>query len=93
MGREKTIPMVLGPGQSLGLQLTAIPLYDMPSIIKQEKGFDFAVWITYEDTLTDPSAKRETQLLQRLGADWEGGTSFAYLDNHNCADDDCPKCN
>jgi hypothetical protein len=83
--------MTLGPEQSLGLQLTAIALTDLPKIMGQELGFDFAVWISYEDTFSDPPVVRQTRLLQRLNTDPDGGTSFAYLPKHNCADDDCPK--
>ena len=83
-------PMVLGPHQSVGLQLDNIWLTDIPSILLGNKGFDYAIWITYEDTLTQPPILRQTQLCQRFNADKEGGTSFAYLPPHNCADDNCP---
>ena len=84
-------PMVLGPNQSMNLQLTDIWLTDIPGVLLGDKGFDFAIWATYNDTLTDPPVMRQTQLSQRFAADQHGGTSVAYLPTHNCADDDCPK--
>jgi hypothetical protein len=36
-------PMVLGPRQTLGLQLTEIWLSELPSIVEGKKGYDFAV--------------------------------------------------
>lgn len=80
--------MVLGPSQSLELQLTEIWLRDIPDIVDGKTGFDFAVWLTYQDTFTEH--KHQTQLVQRFAADKDGGTSFAYYGVHNCADDDCP---
>jgi hypothetical protein len=84
-------PIVLGPGQPLGLQLTEIWLRDIPAIVGGKLGFDFAVWVTYQDTLTEPPITHQTQLVQRFAADKDGGSSFSYLGAHNCADDDCPK--
>ena len=84
-------PIVLGPRQFLGLQLDNIWLRDIPAIFRNEKGFDYAIWITYDDTLIQPPILRQTQLCQRFTADKEGGTSFAYLPPHNCADEDCPE--
>jgi hypothetical protein len=82
-------PMFLGPRQSLGLQLTEIWLSELPSIVEGTKGYDFAVWVIYNDTFTD--TLRETRLVQRFAADKDGGYSFAYIGPNNCADDDCPK--
>jgi hypothetical protein len=84
-------PMVLGPGQPLQLQLTALWLRDIEAIIEGKIGFDFAIWVTYLDTLTDPPLPRETRLVQRFAADKDGGFSFTYVGANNCADDDCPK--
>ena len=42
------------PGQSLGLQLDNVWLNDIPAIANGDKGFDFAVWVQYEDTLPNP---------------------------------------
>jgi hypothetical protein len=86
-----TQPMVLGPGQIFRLQLGDIPFSDLPAIVKGEMGFDYAVWARYEDAVSTSSATHQTQLSQRFGADKDGGTSFAFLPTHNCADDDCPK--
>ena len=84
-------PMVLGPGQPLQLQLTELWLRDIEAIIEGKIGFDFAIWVTYLDTLTDPPLPRETRLVQRFAADKDGGFSFTYVGANNCADDDCPK--
>ena len=84
-------PMVLGPNQSLKLQLTEIWLREMPAITEGKLGFDFAVWITYLDTLADPPVTHQTRLVQRFAADKDNGTSFTYVGANNCADDDCPK--
>ncbi len=83
-------PIVLGPRQPLGLQLDNIWLVNIPAIFRDEKGFDYAISITYDDIVTQPPTLRRTQVSQRLNADKEGGTSFGYLPTHNCADDDCP---
>jgi hypothetical protein len=82
-------PMFLGPRQTLGLQLTEIWLSELPSIVEGKKGYDFAVWVIYNDTFTD--IPRETRLVQRFAADKDGGYSFGYVGSNNCADDDCPK--
>jgi hypothetical protein len=74
----------------LPLQLTNIWLRDLPDIVHGKAGYDFAIWITYEDTLSQPAVTRQTRLVQRFGAYEHGGTSFAYVGAHNCADDDCP---
>jgi hypothetical protein len=42
-------PMMLGPGQSMGLQLTNVWLSDIPAIVSGDKGFDFAVWVTSDE--------------------------------------------
>jgi hypothetical protein len=82
-------PMVLGPGQPMGLQLKEIWLRDLPAIVEGKLGFDFAVWVTYQDTLTELT--HQTRLVQRFAADKDGGTAFIYMGANNCADDDCPK--
>jgi hypothetical protein len=82
-------PIVLGPGQSLGLQLKEIWLRDIPAIVEGKLGFDFAVWVTYGDMLT--KNEHQTRLVQRFVADKDGGFAFTYLGANNCADDDCPK--
>lgn len=82
---------VLGPGQSEGFQITAIPIGEIRAIAQSEKGYDFAVWIEYEDTVTDPPIKRQTRLCQRINGDLDGGVSFSSLPRYNCADGDCPK--
>ena len=87
----KTQSMVLGPGQTIGMQLTDHPITVIPEVANQTIGWDYAVWVTYEDTVTDPPIPRQTQSLVRLGADHHGGTSFQMLPGHNCADDDCQK--
>jgi hypothetical protein len=82
-------PMVLGPRQALGLELTEIWLSEMPGIVDGKSGYDFAIWITYNDTFTGSS--HQTRLVQRFAADKDGGHSFGYIGANNCADDDCPK--
>jgi hypothetical protein len=80
-------PMVLGPRQTLGLQLTEIWLSEVPSIVEGKKGYDFAVWVTYNDIFTD--SPHQTRLVQRFAADKDGGYAFGYIGPNNCAD--CPR--
>jgi hypothetical protein len=80
-------PMVIGPRQELKVQLTEIWLNEMPSIIEGKKSYDFAVWVTYYDTLTN--VRHETRLVQRFAADKDGGYAFGYGGPNNCVDDDC----
>jgi len=89
-------PMVFGPHQSESFQLDNIWLRDIQNFLPEKqgadkRGVDYAIWITYEDTLAQPPIIRQTQLCQRFAADKDGGRSFSYLPTHNCADDDCPK--
>jgi hypothetical protein len=82
-------PIVLGPRQTLPLQLTEIWLIEVPDIVEGRKGYDFAVWVTYNDTFTD--ARHQTRLAQRFAADKDGGYALGYVGTNNCADDDCPE--
>jgi hypothetical protein len=85
------LPMVLGPNQSLKLQLGEIWRRDVPAIIEGKLGYDFAIWVTYRDTVSRWPVVHRTQMVQRFAADKDGGTSFSYVGAHNCADDDCPE--
>lgn len=67
------LPMVLGPSQPLELQLIEIWLRDLPDIVDGKTGFDFAVWVTYQDTFTEH--RHQTQLVERFAADKDGGTT------------------
>jgi hypothetical protein len=85
--------MVLGPGEEWNLQFGDIPLTELPDIESHKKRWFYLVWITYEDTLSDPPVTRQTRLYRELGADTEGigHVSFRWMPIHNCADDDCPQ--
>ncbi len=89
----ETTPIILGPRQTINLQFHEIPFSDLLALEKGEKGFNYFVWVQYDDVISRPSIRRQTQLSQRLNADTEGPghISFSYLPTHNCADDDCPK--
>jgi hypothetical protein len=84
-------PMVLGPKQSVPLQMGDISFTDAPSIINGDRIIYFVVWVTYEDVAGPKPTVRHTQVSVRFNADAEGGTSFSFLPTHNCADDSCPK--
>jgi hypothetical protein len=87
----KPSPMVLGPGQEIGMQYRDISGDELQEIIENKRRIFFVAWVTYEDVLSDPPIMRQTQLSRRFNADEEGGVSYSWIPSHNCADDDCPK--
>jgi hypothetical protein len=92
-GAIETVPMVLAPSQQFNLQFLDVQFAERDAIAEGKLQMFFAAWITYEDVLSQPPIRRQTQLSWKLNADHEGGVAFAWLPTHNCADDDCPKCN
>lgn len=80
---------LLGPRQSIEFQFGDIPYGGLHDIALGNETIHYIVWITYEDSLSDPPIMRHTQMYARLNADIEGGVSFTYRPSHNCADEDC----
>jgi hypothetical protein len=87
----KPSPIVIGPGQEIGMQFGDLSGEDPREIIGNKRKVFHVAWVTYEDVLSDPPVTRQTQLFRRFNADEEGGISFAWMPTHNCADDNCPK--
>ena len=79
-------PIVLGPGQSLKLQLPPILFSEREAIARREAGYEYLAWITYDDAFDAP---RRTQMAQIVNSG-EGVISFSFIGTHNCADNDCP---
>jgi hypothetical protein len=90
-----TGPIVLGPGEDTTFQLNEIYLDELRQIAPPD-GHDaifLTAWITYDDGMTNPPTKRQTQLSVRLNADTRGigHVSFTHMPTHNCVDSDCPQ--
>lgn len=89
MNQDVRPPMVLGPGQTLDLQLPDVLRSDVPEIANGNVRHSYIAVARYEDTVSPTVVIRQTQLSMRLNGDTEGGISFGYLSTHNCADEDC----
>jgi hypothetical protein len=49
----------------------------------------YVAWVTYEDTVSSPPGRWQTQLSQEIIAGFEGDISYRWMPTHNCADEDC----
>ena len=85
-------PILLGPGEQIDIQFGDIPLTELADLTAHKSEIHYVAWVLYEDSLSDPSVIRQTQLSRHLGADTEGlgHVSFSWNETHNCADEDCP---
>jgi len=81
---------VLGPNQSIGLQLDNIWFGDLPNIAHGAAGIHYYAWITYDD-IFGSVPRPQTQIAQRVNANDADEISFEFLPPHNCADEGCPK--
>lgn len=82
-------PLVLAPGEEIELQFADVQRTGLAAIESGQRRIFFAAWVTYDDPLTEPIARRMTQLYRRMNADTAEDVSFTWMDTHNCADDGC----
>jgi hypothetical protein len=86
-------PILIGPGQETNMQFGDLSAAELRDILENKRQVFFMAWVTYEDILADPPVVRQTQLFRKFSVDGEGGSSFAWMPTHNCADEDCEKQN
>lgn len=80
---------LFGPGQTIELQFGDIRFIDVPQLLSGQLNLDYVAWVIYEDSLSNPPIRRQTQISMHLNGDAEGGISFSFRPTHNCADEDC----
>jgi hypothetical protein len=68
-GAIETVPMVLAPSQQFNLQFLDVQFAERDAIAEGKLQMFFAAWITYEDVLSQPPIRRQTQLSWKLNAD------------------------
>jgi len=86
---NEAAPLALGPGQSWCVQFRDVQFSELLSIASGGLKVFYVAWVTYEDTVSSPPGRWQTQLSQEIIAGFEGDISYRWMPTHNCADEDC----